>query len=142
MAKRRAEGMPCRRIIREMISNSGMSASEISRSMGRSSGYVNTLLSSGSVPGADTFAEIAHACGYDVVVTSPYHKTDFKLLDQRETEEWLGSAIRNMDAASTPEQRNTEAFKRTRATFYKDAGKRELPNRQGEQPPGDDEIPF
>lgn len=122
--EKKTTGYPCRRIIRAMVNESGMSASEISRAMGRSSGYVNTLLSSGAIPGADTFAEIANACGYRVVIESPYHTERYRLLDQNETKAWLNAAISNMDSTATDAERSSEAFKRTRAAFYRDAGEK------------------
>ena len=139
--KKTLRAMPCRRIIREMINGSGMSASEVSRSMGRSSGYLNTMLSSGSIPGVDTFSEIAHACGYEVVVESPYHTERFGLMDQRQTKKWLDSAIKNMDASATPEQRRSEAFKKTRATFYRDAGEKTPSDNPECVPPGTPDVP-
>ena len=122
--EKKTTGYPCRRIIRAMVNESGMSASEISRAMGRSSGYVNTLLSSGAIPGADTFAEIASACGYRVVVESPYHTERYRLMDQKETKAWLSAAISNMDSTATDAERSSEAFKKTRAAFYRDAGEK------------------
>lgn len=139
--KKTLRAMPCRRIIRKMINESGMSASEVSRSMGRSSGYLNTMLSSGSIPGVDTFSEIAHACGYRVVVESPYHTERFALMDQRQTKKWLESAIQNMEASSTPEQRRSETFKKTRASFYRDAGEKVPSDNQESVQPGTPDMP-
>lgn len=122
--EKKTTGYPCRRIIRAIVNESGMSASEISRAMGRSSGYVNTLLSSGAIPGADTFAEIANACGYRVVVESPYHTERYRLMDQKESKKWLNAAISNMELTATDAERSSEAFKKTRAAFYRDAGEK------------------
>lgn len=57
-----------REALRGMVEGSGLSAYRLSRTMGRSKGYVSTMLSSGSVPGVDAFVRLAHACGYEVEV--------------------------------------------------------------------------
>lgn len=63
------DDIDARRALREMVAGSGMSAYRLSRTIGRSKSYVSTLLESGSMPGVDTFVQLAHACGYEVEVT-------------------------------------------------------------------------
>lgn len=41
---------------------------ELSRSMGRTSNWIATMLSNGTKPRLDTAAAIADACGYELVV--------------------------------------------------------------------------
>lgn len=63
------DDIDARRALREMVAGSGMSAYRLSRTIGRSKSYVSTLLESGSMPGVETFVQLAHACGYEVEVT-------------------------------------------------------------------------
>lgn len=61
-------GMEAREIIQWMMSESGMSGVALSHAIGRSPNYMSATLSKGSTPQIDTFAKIAHAMGYEVVI--------------------------------------------------------------------------
>ena len=50
--------------MRKMVDESGLTRSQISARMGRYDSYISQLLTRPSVPGADTVAAVAHACGY------------------------------------------------------------------------------
>ena len=54
--------------IRHMCDKSGKGSTIVSRDIGRVSSFVGTILSRGSVPKADTLAEIAEACGYELAL--------------------------------------------------------------------------
>ncbi len=54
--------------IRHMCEVSGKGSTIVSKDIGRVSSFVGTILSRGSVPKADTLAEIAEACGYQLAL--------------------------------------------------------------------------
>ena len=54
--------------IRQMCESSEMGTIEVSEQMGKSRGYLSATLSRGNVPRADTLAQIAQACGYELVL--------------------------------------------------------------------------
>lgn len=53
-----------RQAIEVMLRDSGMTGTELSRSVGRNPSYVSGARRLGSVPRVDTMAKLAHACGY------------------------------------------------------------------------------
>lgn len=57
--------------LRHMLTATDISAAEASRRIGKSNGYLTVMLSKGTMPGLDTFTEIADACGYTVEVHGP-----------------------------------------------------------------------
>lgn len=54
--------------LRTMVDAAGMSGYRVSQAIGRSKGYVSTLLGSKSVPSVELFARIAAACGFEIIV--------------------------------------------------------------------------
>ena len=62
----REDAMDTLLAIREMGARSGVTLADASRSMGRDRTYLNAALSRGSVPRADTLAEICDAMGYEL----------------------------------------------------------------------------
>ena len=60
--------MDARELIQSMMAESGMGSGELSRAMGKTSGFVSATLSRGSVPRLDTFVEMAEAMGYRVLL--------------------------------------------------------------------------
>lgn len=56
--------------IAHMMSSASIGPIEMSRRLGRSRGYVSTLLAQKSVPRVDTLTRIAHECGYRNVFES------------------------------------------------------------------------
>ena len=54
--------------IRRLCESSGMGTIEVSQAMGKSRGYLSATISRGNVPRADTLAQIAQACGYELVL--------------------------------------------------------------------------
>lgn len=56
--------------IRHMCDTAGKGTTIVSREIGRGSSFVGSILSRGSVPKADTLAEIAEACGYELALIS------------------------------------------------------------------------
>lgn len=56
--------------ITHMMKTAGIGPSELSRRLGKSRGYVSTLLSTGGVPKIDTLTHIAHECGYHNILES------------------------------------------------------------------------
>lgn len=65
----RVSAVTLQEMIRDMVARSGLSAAEISRRIGRSSGYLGVMLHNETMPGADLLTDIAACCGYYVVVT-------------------------------------------------------------------------
>jgi len=57
-------------LVRHLVQRSGRSASRISRDIGRTSGYLGTIINRGTVPGLGALANIAQACGYVVSLKS------------------------------------------------------------------------
>lgn len=60
--------MNAKEVFRHVVDNSGLSRAELARSMGRTTSYFRNVLSRGSIPKLDTFAEITDAAGYDLLV--------------------------------------------------------------------------
>ena len=54
--------------IRYMCDKAGKGTTVVSRDIGRGSSFVGSILSRGSIPKADTLAEIAEACGYELAL--------------------------------------------------------------------------
>ena len=54
--------------IRHMCDMAGKGTTIVSKDIGRGSSFVGSILSRGSVPKADTLAEIAEACGYELAL--------------------------------------------------------------------------
>ena len=53
-------------LIRHMLATSGKTAAQVSRELGKTSGYLAVLLADGRTPRTDLFVKIADACGYHV----------------------------------------------------------------------------
>lgn len=66
--------MQAKDAVAELVALSGKSAITVSREMGRADAYISMTISRKSIPKLDTFAEIAAACGYEVVLRSPEHE--------------------------------------------------------------------
>ncbi len=60
--------MDAKTAIGGMVRASGKTPAEIAEAIGRSRTYVYTLMNQGSVPRLDTFARLAHECGYLVIL--------------------------------------------------------------------------
>lgn len=60
--------MDAKTAIGGMVRASGKTPAEIAEAIGRSRTYVYTLMNQGSVPRLDTFARLAHECGYRLVL--------------------------------------------------------------------------
>lgn len=60
--------MDAKTAIDGMVRASGKTPAEIAEAIGRSRTYVYTLMNQGSVPRLDTFARLAHECGYLVIL--------------------------------------------------------------------------
>ncbi|MDD6358984.1 MAG: helix-turn-helix transcriptional regulator [Parafannyhessea umbonata] len=60
--------MDAKTAIDGMVRASGKTPAEIAEAIGRSRTYVYTLMNQGSVPRLDTFARLAHECGYRLVL--------------------------------------------------------------------------
>lgn len=56
--------------LRRMVKQSGKTSSQIARELGRSDSYLRATIAQHTRPRIDTFVEIAHACGYEVVLRS------------------------------------------------------------------------
>lgn len=54
--------------IRHMCDKAGKGTTIVSKDIRRGSSFVGSILSRGSVPKADTLAEIAEACGYQLTL--------------------------------------------------------------------------
>ena len=62
--------MDANEVIRRMLRMSGKSNRQVSREIGKAESFVSASLSQGVRPRIDTFAHIAEACGYEVLVRS------------------------------------------------------------------------
>ena len=60
--------MDARSALRHVVSMSGKTAAAVSQEMGLTRNFVTNTISRGSAPRLDTFARIASACGYEVVL--------------------------------------------------------------------------
>lgn len=60
--------MDARTAMRWMMGASGVGPSELSRRLGRSRSYITASVAQVSVPKLDTFARIAHECGYRLIL--------------------------------------------------------------------------
>jgi len=55
-------------LIRYLVERSGKSASRVSREIGRTSGYLGSVIHRRTIPSAGVLADIAAACGYALVL--------------------------------------------------------------------------
>ncbi len=58
------------KVLREIISKEGLSATEVSKRIGKTRQYMTTLFSHHRIPQADTMARICDVVGYDLLVRS------------------------------------------------------------------------
>lgn len=63
--------MQAKDAVAELVSMSDKSAIALSREMGKADTYLSMTISRGSIPKLDTFAAIAAACGYELVLRGP-----------------------------------------------------------------------
>lgn len=56
--------------LKKAITHSGISNYDLSKALGKTPAYVSVIFSRGSVPKTDTFAKIADAAGYDLLLRS------------------------------------------------------------------------
>ena len=55
-------------LVRYLVEKSGKSASQVSREIGRTSGYIGSIVHRGTIPSAGVLADIAAACGFALVL--------------------------------------------------------------------------
>ena len=60
--------MEARDLIQSMMNESGTSGIELSHAIGKTHGFVSSTLSRNSIPRLDTFAKMAKAMGYELVL--------------------------------------------------------------------------
>jgi transcriptional regulator with XRE-family HTH domain len=60
--------------IRQMMRAANISASDLSRRIGKSRAYISSTVAHGSTPKVDTLARIAHECGYRIYLERPDHE--------------------------------------------------------------------
>ena len=51
-------------VVRDLVNDSGKSAARVSKDIGRTSGYLGSVIHRGSLPSPALLADIAEACGY------------------------------------------------------------------------------
>ena len=68
--------------VRGMMEASGVGPSELSRRLGHSRSYITASIAQGSVPRLDTFARIAHECGYRLVLETEDGSRDVELYSE------------------------------------------------------------
>jgi len=56
--------------IREITLESGKTHRELAEKMGKAHAYVSAIISKGTDPKTGTMAELANACGYDLVLVN------------------------------------------------------------------------
>lgn len=61
-------GVNAKDAVGEVVSRSGEGPMALSRKLGRHESYLSTTISRRSVPKLDTFADIADACGFELVL--------------------------------------------------------------------------
>lgn len=64
MESTNSQSVELRDLIRYLVDKSGKSASRVSREIGRTSGYLGSVIHRGSLPSPSVLADIAEACGY------------------------------------------------------------------------------
>jgi transcriptional regulator with XRE-family HTH domain len=101
--------MDVQQAMRAMVDASGMTHRQISARLGRYDSYVSQLLTRTSVPGADTVASIARACGYrlelvpmrggaPLVIGDDGDDAPDRDMTIAKTKELLTKALANLDA--------------------------------------------
>lgn len=90
--------------ITHMMKTAGIGPSELSRRLGKSRGYISTLLSTGVVPKTDTLTHIAHECGYHNVLESSSDRFELytDVDDQRRLRRMLESTQRDDETGHEP----------------------------------------
>jgi len=62
--------MDANKVLKYLVSSSGMSRAAISRKMGKNDNYISVRLQTGrrNLPRIDTMSTVADACGYDLLL--------------------------------------------------------------------------
>ena len=60
--------MDSKQAFRVIVDASGKSRRALARELGRSEGFISSMLSGGRAPGSDLLAAIARACGYTLAL--------------------------------------------------------------------------
>lgn len=74
--------MDARTAMRWMMGASGVGPSDLSRRLGHSRSYITASIAQGGTPRLDTFARIARACGYRLVLETRDGSRGVELYDQ------------------------------------------------------------
>ena len=79
--------------VRGMMGASGVGPSELSRRLGHSRSYITASIAQGSVPRLDTFARIAHECGYRLMLQNAHNNESIELYSALDTRESIKQTI-------------------------------------------------
>lgn len=110
--------MDAKEAVRRMVEASGRSASDVSRSIGKSRNYIGVLIAQGSDPRTRNLARIAHECGYRLVLRNDETNDELELYDERDADDLardlvsklptsvkLGDLVKALEDASYSEER-------------------------------------
>lgn len=79
--------------VRGMMEASGVGPSELSRRLGHSRSYITASIAQGSVPRLDTFARIAHECGYRLMLQNAHNNESVELYSALDTREFVKQTV-------------------------------------------------
>lgn len=85
--------MDAKTAIGGMVRASGKTPAEIAEAIGRSRTYVYTLMNQGSVPRLDTFARLAHECGYRVMLQDAHTGNSVELYSPLDANDLLADVF-------------------------------------------------
>lgn len=98
--------MDAQTAIEGMIKKSGLTPAELSKALGKSRTYVYSLRSQGSIPSLDTFARLAHECGYKVMLETKDGSRSVELYSgvdvSSEIAAWFNQACRDSSGEEAP----------------------------------------
>lgn len=88
--------------VEHMMESAGIGPIELSRRLGRSRGYISSLMNRGSIPNTDTLTRIAHECGYHAIFESDSDR--FELYTDDDNQHRLRRMLESPTADGQPEQ--------------------------------------
>lgn len=91
-------------LVRYLVEKSGKSASRVSREIGRTSGYIGSIVHRGTIPSAGVLADIAAACGYKLVLVGEADALTIQPVNvgpSADASPWLGDVIEGTGRTET-----------------------------------------
>lgn len=98
--------------VRGMMGASGVGPSDLSRRLGHSRSYITASISQGGTPRLDTFARIARACGYRLVLETEDGSRGVELYSEVDEKQEDATAVDDESSAILEKTMGRDAMER------------------------------